>query len=156
MNTFHGHAPDRFFPESLCAMLCILAVMTVAGCAAGDALRDDTRLQIEGLAFENRSASPVTSIRLRVPATGNFVSCGRIAPGARCTVAFPEVDYAGYPVVVSWTQGGAAWSGGEVTPQVAAAAREKGVGTVRVVVTGPGSAGVLVLPGEGSGGVNLP
>lgn len=156
MNTFHAHAPDRFFPASLRATLCILAVACLTSCAADDALRDDTRLPIEGLAFENRSASPVTSIRLLVPATGNFVSCGRIAPGARCTVGFPEVDYAGYPVVVSWAQGGAEWSGGEVTPQIAASAWAAGVGTVRVVVTGPGSAGVLVLPGDGQNGVTPP
>lgn len=134
----------------------LLASIALAGCSAGDAVRADRQLRIEGLAFENRSSSPLTSIRLLVPATGNFVACGRIDPGARCTVAFPEVAYAGYPVVVRWTQGGADWSGGAVTPQIAADAWETGVGTVRVIVTAPGSAGVLVLPGPGRGALNPP
>ena len=102
---------------------------------------------IDALTFENRSASPVSGITLQVPATGGFVSCGLIAPGARCASGFPGVSYAGEPVEIRWNQGGAEWSTGLVRLQVDSEVRSRGRGEVRVVVVAPGSAGALLLPG---------
>jgi hypothetical protein len=103
---------------------------------------------IDGLTFENRSGSPVDGITLLVPATGGFVSCGRIAPGARCASGFPEVSYAGDPVEVRWNQGRAEWSTGLVTLDIDDAVRSVGRGEVRVIVIAPGSAGAVLLPGR--------
>jgi hypothetical protein len=128
------------------AAVFVLAVALLqSGCAgvpgsAGDAV------VIDGLTFENRSGSPVDGITLLVPATGGFVSCGRIAPGARCASGFPEVSYAGNPVEIRWNQGGAEWSTGFVTLDMDDEVRSRGRGEVRVLVIAPGSAGALLLP----------
>jgi hypothetical protein len=123
-----------------------LAAMLVGCAAAPGTFRD--KLIIDGLTFENRSGSPVDGITLSVAATGGFVSCGRIAPGARCASGFPDVSYEGHPVEVRWYQGGAEWSTGNLTLQVDDEVRAQGRGEVRVVVIAPGSAGVLLLPGK--------
>ncbi len=125
-------------------------VALLAGCATTPGLFQDSVI-IDGLTFENRSASPVDGITLSVPVTGGFVSCGRIAPGARCASGFPDVAYEGNPVEIRWYQGGAEWNTGALTLQVDDEVRIHGRGEVRVVVIAPGSAGALLLPGEAPG-----
>lgn len=119
--------------------------LVLAGCATSPA-GGGGALLIDGLTFENRSRSPVDGITLQVPATGGFVSCGRIAPGARCASGFPDIQYAGNPVEIRWNQGGTEWTTGLVTLQVDAEARARGRGEVYVLVIAPGSAGALLLP----------
>jgi hypothetical protein len=130
----------------------VIALLLLNGCAAIPGSSQDA-VAIDGLTFENRSGSPVDGITLVVPATGGFVSCGRIAPGARCAAGFPEVSYAGNPVEIRWNQGGEEWTTGLTTLQVDAEARLRGRGEVRVLVIAPGSAGAMLLP---SGAVVLP
>jgi hypothetical protein len=102
-------------------------------------------IPIDGLLFENRSSTAVVNIRLFVPSSGNFVSCGHISPGATCASSFPNVDYAGEAVEVSWFQGGQEWSTGQLTLTVDEVIQSAGAGRVRVVVLAPGSAGALLV-----------
>ena len=129
------------------AVMLFVASTVLSGCALSPDSSMDA-VVIDGLTFENRSASPVDGITLVVPATGGFVSCGRIAPGARCASGFPEVSYAGNPVEIRWNQGGTEWSTGLMTLQVDSEVRARGRGEVRVLVIAPGSAGALVLPSD--------
>ena len=128
----------------------------IGACALPGGPDEPAPLLIRGLEFENRSRSAVQSIQLLVPATGNFVSCGRIAPEARCAARFPEVAYAGNPIEVKWVQGGAEWSTGATPLNISSEARAAGAGEVRVVVIAPGSAGVVLVPSEGGGAVRNP
>lgn len=130
-----------------------LALLLGACATTGDAPEP---LLVRGLEFENRSRTAVTSIQLLVPATGNFVSCGRIAPGARCAARFPEVSYAGHPIEVKWIQGGAEWTTGATPLNISSEARAAGAGEVRVVVISPGSAGVVLVPSRGGGVIRNP
>ena len=100
---------------------------------------------IDGLSFENRSSSPIDSIQLLVPASGNFVSCGLIAPGNTCASGFPGVAYHGEPIEISWTQGGEDWSTGRVTLEADEEIRLQGAASVVVVVLAPGSAGAVMV-----------
>jgi hypothetical protein len=138
----------RAFRASLFPLMVSLAL---AGCATSTVPRGAS-VFIDGLTFENRSTTPINGITLQVPATGGFVSCGRIAPGARCASGFPGVSYAGDPVEIRWYQGGAEWTTGLAALDVEESVREAGRGEVRVLVLAPGSAGALLLPG-GSVGV---
>jgi hypothetical protein len=139
--------PSRESLGGLAAVLVLAIALLHTGCAGAPGYAGDA-VAIDGLTFENRSASPVDGITLMVPATGGFVSCGRIAPGARCASGFPEVSYAGNPVEIRWNQGGAEWSTGLLTLNIDDEVRSRGRGEVRVVVIAPGSAGVLLLPGS--------
>lgn len=116
-------------------------------------------LRIDGVVFENRARTAVDSIQLLVPATGNFVSCGRIAAGALCSARFPDVDYRGHPVEVKWMQGGAEWTTGVVGLSVSGDVEAAGLGVVRVVVVAPGSAGIVLVaedPGAMDGALRRP
>lgn len=137
----------RAFAVGPAAILLLPIILLLEGCAAVSGLSGDV-VAIDGLTFENRSASAVDGITLLVPATGGFVSCGRIAPGARCASGFPEVSYAGDPVEIRWNQGGAEWRTGLVTLDMDDEVRAAGRGEVRVIVIAPGSAGALLLPGS--------
>lgn len=101
---------------------------------------------IEGLEIQNLSARRVTATRLLVPATGAFVSCGNLAPQARCATTFPEVAYTANPVEVTWSQDGRIHSTGplQVTPNDAV--RDAGRARVRVFIVGAGMAGVELVP----------
>ncbi len=118
----------------------------LGGCATPEPLDPDAGLRIDGLRFENRSRSPVESVQLIVAATGNFVSCGRIAPGASCAARFPGVAYSGHPIEIQWVQGGTDWRTGEIPLEIDPLAREAGGGEVRVLIVAPGSSGALLVP----------
>ena len=134
----------------------ILLALSLAGCSVPGAGGAPEPLYIEGLEFENRSSSPISSIQLLVPVTGNFVACGRIDPGARCAARFPDVAYSGHPIEVKWIQGNAEWSTGQTSPEISADVRAAGTAQVLVVVLAPGSAGVLLVPGQGADSVRTP
>lgn len=133
--------------RSLCCVALLLALQ-LSACAMVPGESGES-LVIDGLTFENRSQSPVDSISLMAPATGGFVSCGRIAPGARCAAGFPDVNYEGQPLEVRWNQGGADWNNEIASLQASEEVRMAGRAQVRVVVIAPGSAGVLLLPSSG-------
>ncbi|MBT8072650.1 MAG: hypothetical protein HKP21_02975, partial [Xanthomonadales bacterium] len=70
--------------------------------------------------MENQTQMWVSAVRLLVPETGNFVSCGNIAPGSICSTTFPEAAYSGSPVEITWSQGGQIHSTGQFKLQIPA------------------------------------
>lgn len=102
-------------------------------------------LQIEGVAMENQTQMWVSAVRLLVPETGNFVSCGNIAPGSICSTTFPETAYSGRPVEITWSQGGQIHSTGQFKLQLPADLASDRPAMVRLVISGQGSAGAVVV-----------
>jgi hypothetical protein len=102
-------------------------------------------LQIAGMGMENQTRMWVSAVRLLVPATGNFVSCGNIAPGAVCSTTFPETSYTGNPVEITWSQGGQIHSTGQFVLELPTDLDENKPGLVRIVISGPGSAGAVIV-----------
>ena len=103
-------------------------------------------IEVNGLEFENRSRSTVSSVTLMVAATGAFVSCGNIPPAGRCATRFPERVLSGNPVELSWRQSGQDWSTGAMGLDISQEVQAAGVAQVRVVIMAPGSAGVVLVP----------
>jgi len=101
-------------------------------------------LQIEGLLIENKTQMWVTAVRILVPATGNFVSCGNITPQSMCSTTFPETSYTGNPVEVTWSQGGQIYSTGEFVIQLPVDLDTGKPARILVVITGPGLAGAMI------------
>ena len=102
-------------------------------------------LQIEGLVIENQTQMWVSAVRLLVPMTGNFVSCGNISPQSRCATTFPETDYTGNPVEITWSQGGQIYSTGQFAVQFPVDLDHDKPAIVRIVIAGPGSAGAMIV-----------
>jgi hypothetical protein len=102
-------------------------------------------LQIAGMGMENQTQMWVSAVRLLVPATGNFVSCGNIAPGSVCSTTFPETSYTGNPVEITWSQGGQIHSTGQFVLELPTDLDENKPGLVRIVISGPGSAGAVIV-----------
>ena len=100
---------------------------------------------VSGVVMFNQGRAWVSAARVLVPATGQFVSCGNIAPGARCATGFPDQLYRGYPVEFTWSQEGGIHSTGELNIDVPAEAIESGRASLRVWIMGPGSAAVEVV-----------
>lgn len=121
------------------------ALLVLMAACSSPATSTGPGLQIDGLNFENRSQTPINRIQLLVPATGNFVSCGFIAPGASCASGFPDIAYRGQPVEISWSQGGQEWFTGEINLKSDEQVRHAGSAQVLVVVLAPGSAGALLV-----------
>jgi hypothetical protein len=121
-----------------------LVGMLLAACAGGPRPADTDKLPellITGLVMENQTSSFVSAARLLVPATGQFVSCGNIAPGSTCATGFPEQRYTGNAFEITWSQAGNIWSTGELRIEPPATLVDAGEAWVRVVIAGPGSAG---------------
>ena len=87
----------------------------------------------------------VSAVRLLVPVTGNFVSCGNISPESRCATTFPETDYTGNPVEITWSQGGQIYSTGQFVIQLPDDLDPERPAVVQIVITGPGSAGAMIF-----------
>jgi len=107
----------------------------------------DTRpaIQIEGMAIENRTQMYVSAVRLLVPLSGQFVSCGNISPESMCSTTFPEAGYTGNPVEITWSAGGQIYSTGQFSLQLPDGIDEDRPAMVRVVISGPGSAGAMIV-----------
>ena len=121
--------------------LCTLLLMA---CASGSV--DNTPpLKLEGLVFENQTRMWVSAVRLLVPVTGNFVSCGNISPQSSCATTFPETDYTGNPVELTWSQGGQIHSTGQFVIQLPDDLDPDRPAVVQIVITGPGSAGAMIV-----------
>lgn len=123
--------------------LTLLGVLLLSACASGPA-EPVQILQIEGLVIENKSQMWVSSVRIMVPATGNFVSCSTITPQTKCSTTFPERGYSGTPVEITWSQGGQAHTSGEFTIQLPAGLDYARPARVLAVITGPGMAGAMI------------
>jgi hypothetical protein len=102
-------------------------------------------LLIDGLKFENQTDRQITAIRLLLPETGGFVSCGNIAGHSMCSTTFPETTYTGNPVEVTWSQSGQIYSTGKFSLSLPDDIDESAPVTVLVVIAGPGSAGAMIV-----------
>ena len=120
--------------------LCVLSLMA---CVTRPV--NTSPIQIEGMAIENQTQMWVSAVRLLVPVTGNFVSCGNISPGSMCSTTFPESSYTGNPVEITWSQGGQIHSTGQFVVQLPEDIDENRAAVVRVVIAGPGSAGAVII-----------
>jgi len=105
-------------------------------------------LRINGMLIENQTLMWVSAVRLLVPVTGNFVSCGNIAPESMCSTTFPEANYTGNAVEITWSQAGQIYSTGEFVLQLPDDVEEDIPAAVHVVITGPGSAGAFIVQAQ--------
>lgn len=87
----------------------------------------------------------VSAARLIIPATGGFVSCGNIAPGSMCSTGFPETQYAGNPVEITWSQAGQIHSTGDFEITMPDSLDIEKPAMVKVIISGPGSAGAGLI-----------
>ena len=127
----------RLVITGLCS-LCLLA------CAATPV--DSTPpVQITAMVMENQTQMYVSAVRLLVPVTGNFVSCGNIPPESMCSTTFPEATYTGNPVEITWSQGGQIHSTGQFVLQLPDDLDENKSLVALVVISGPGLAGALLI-----------
>ncbi len=127
----------RYMLAGLCALL--------IGACVSQAGKTITPLQIEGLKFENQTDRQVSAVRLLVPATGAFVSCGNVARNSMCSTTFPETSYTGNAVEITWSQGGQIYSTGQFNLQLPDNVIEGVPAMVYVVIAAPGSAGAMII-----------
>ena len=121
-----------------------LCTLLLSACVS-KSVEQVTPLQIEGLVMNNQTQMWVSAARLLVPATGNFVSCGNIPPGSMCSTTFPETAYKGNQIEITWSQGGQIHSTGLFVLQLPADLDETKPAYVRVVISGPGTAGAALF-----------
>jgi hypothetical protein len=96
------------------------------------------------MVIENQTPMWVSAVRLLVPATGGFVSCGNISPGSMCSTTFPEARYTGDPVEITWSQGGQIYSTGQSVLRAPEHLDYERPALIRVVISAPGSAGAII------------
>jgi hypothetical protein len=121
--------------------LCALGLLACAATSVDNA----PPIQITGMVMENQTQMYVSAVRLLVPATGNFVSCGNIPPESMCSTTFPEATYTGNPVEITWSQGGQIHSTGQFVLQLPNDLDENNSAVAHVVISGPGLAGALLV-----------
>lgn len=97
------------------------------------------------MVMENQTEMYLTAVSLMVPATGGFVSCGTITPGSMCATTFPEVEYSGNLVEITWSQAGQTHTSGQFRLQIPADLDGHRPAEVRVVISGPGLAGAIIV-----------
>lgn len=105
-------------------------------------------IQIDGMVIENQTRMYISAVRLLVPITGQFVSCGNISPESMCSTTFPEAAYTGNPVEITWSQGGQILSTGQFAMQLPDDLDENKPAVVRVVISSPGSAGAMIVQSQ--------
>lgn len=105
-------------------------------------------VMLSGLVIFNQGQSYISAARVLVPATGQFVSCGNIAPQAPCATGFPERLFSGNDIEITWSQGGNIFSTGALQLALTEEVIAAGAATVRVIIAGPGSAGAELVPIE--------
>lgn len=117
--------------------------MLLSACAAPE--RAIVTVQIDGMVIENQTRAWISAARVFTPLSGRFVSCGNISPGSMCSTHFPETAYAGNPVEITWSQAGEIHSTGEFEMSIPETLDPDRPAMVRVVITGPGSAGAAIV-----------
>ena len=127
----------RMAATGLCT-LCLFA------CASGPVERH-APIQIAGMVMENQTLMFISAVRLLVPETGNFVSCGTISPQSMCSTTFPEATYTGNPVEITWSQGGQIHTTSPFVLQLSGELEQHKSTVVRVVISGPGLAGATLI-----------
>jgi len=118
-------------------------VLNLAACAG----RPETAVPVTvgGLEIHNQTGAWVAAVRLLVPDTGRFVSCGNIAPGASCATAFPGQAYTGQGLEVTWSQAGQIFSTGTLHLVPDEALVQAGTAQLLVVLSGPGTAAAMLV-----------
>lgn len=124
--------------------LLLTFVASLMGCAASPE-NAPTTVHIQGLKIENQTMAWISAAQLMVLETGGFVSCGNIAPGSMCSTGFPETQYSGSPVEITWSQEGRIHTTGKFEIIIADSLDIDKPAMVQVVITGPGSAGAGLI-----------
>jgi len=132
--------------EHRCVKLVVTGLCTLLLLACASRPKDSgPPLILEGMVIENQTQMWVSAVRLLVPVTGNFVSCGNISPESSCATTFPETDYTGNPVDITWSQGGRIYSTGQFVIQLPGDLDRDRPAMVHIVISGPGSAGAVIV-----------
>lgn len=96
----------QWFTASLCRIpTAVIGLVLLTGCALSTSEDEAPTLIaiVDGVVLKNRTRAVMLDAQVLVPETGAFVSCGRILPLSDCATRFPEREYRGQAVVVSWT-----------------------------------------------------
>ena len=126
--------------------LVITGFVTLYLFACSTVTEEDTPpVRIAGMVMENQTQMYISAVRLLVPVTGNFVSCGNISPGSMCSSTFPEAAYTGNPVEITWSQGGRIHSTGQFVVQLPGNLDSDKPAQVHIVISGPGLAGAMIV-----------
>ncbi len=126
--------------KSLLGVCCVLMLLACAG-----PRQEMPAVQIDGLVIENQTQMWVSAVRVLLPVTGGFVSCGNIAPGSMCSTRFPQSAYRGDPLEITWSQAGQIHSTGQFDLQLPDDLDTERAATVSVVIAAPGSAGAVIV-----------
>ena len=59
---------------------------------------------ITSLVIHNKTGSVLSDVALKVPQTGNIVSCSSIPPDGECSFGFQQRESQNNPVIISWVQ----------------------------------------------------
>lgn len=121
-----------------------LCILFLSACASSSGTREP-QIRISGMVMENQTEMYLSGVSLMVPATGGFVSCGAITPGTSCSTTFPEVEYSGNPVEITWRQAGQAQTSGLFRLRVPDDLDKHKPAEVRVVISGTGAAGAIII-----------
>ena len=130
------------------ALVIGLYVLTACSAAEPRQKRDHTSLEVAGIRIANDLAIDVTDVRILVPATGDFVSCGNILARTSCSTSFPGRAYRGNPVQVSWKENGEPNSTPEFRLEAPSNLGEANSAWIEVVIFLPGQAGAHFVTGE--------
>jgi hypothetical protein len=87
-----------------------LALAFLAGCAA---IQGRRHIPVEGLVFQNQTATTIHNVVLRSLETNALASCSRLSAGQRFSTTFPVRTYRGGPLVVTWEHRGTRRTSGE-------------------------------------------
>jgi len=122
----------------------VVGILLLSACTTGP-VRHEPVVQISGMVMENQTEMYLTAVSLMVPATGGFVSCGTITPGTSCSTTFPEVEYTGNPVEITWRQAGQIHTSGQFRLLIPTDLDKRRPAEVRVVISGPDTAGAIIV-----------
>ncbi len=95
--------------------------------------------------MRNELSFRITDVQVLVPRTGEFVSCGSVFPGTACAAAFPQRDYRGDPLSVTWRERGEPQSVEDFVLEVPAGLDTGRPVWLQVVIFSPGNAGARLL-----------
>jgi hypothetical protein len=87
----------------------------ISSCAE---LPKTNHLTVAGLTFHNTTSSTIRNARLTVHKTHGTVACGFILPYKECSTTFPQRQYQGNAITVSWQQSGQSWTATNVAVQL--------------------------------------
>lgn len=101
--------------KSYYRLCCYLLGLFISGCAE---LPETNPLTVAGLTFHNATSTPIKNARLSVSKTHGMVACGFILPHKECSTTFPQRQYQGNAITVSWQHAGHTWTSTDVYVQL--------------------------------------